>query len=153
MDRLSRLEYSKLTDEEKRQRKLKSKKLWNDKNKEYQQKYRLDNKTKISEQQKIWIENNMEHKKEQDKQYHKNNPKNQYQVCKTNWRARGVDDKYNDNYKTLYEYYVSVNNCEDCNCILSDDKIRTSISKCLDHDHNTGLFRNVVCHTCNVKRK
>jgi len=57
-----------------------------------------------------------------------------------------------DNYDELYEKYIDTEYCELCNVKLTEDKIRKSTTRCLDHDHQTGLVRNIVCHSCNVKR-
>ena len=63
---------------------------------------------------------------------------------KSQWKKKGVilTDKFKT-YDELYDYYLSINNCELCNISFGEGK------KCLDHDHKTGLFRNVVCNSCN----
>ena len=63
------------------------------------------------------------------------------------WKSRGV---ISDDYNSLYEYYLNCKNCEECNVELVECK--KSNSRCLDHNHKTGLFRNVLCNSCNVKR-
>ncbi len=63
---------------------------------------------------------------------------------KYNWKKKGV--KLTDNYETyddLYDYYLSVSNCEECNSSFHTSR------KYLDHDHKTGYFRNVLCNSCN----
>ena len=66
----------------------------------------------------------------------------------TNWKRIGV---ICDDFDTLYERYLNTKLCEECNVELTTGE-RTKNSKCLDHDHETGKFRNVLCHACNVKR-
>ena len=63
------------------------------------------------------------------------------------WRRRGV---ICDDFNELHDYYENCKNCELCNVELTTDRWNTSTTRCLDHDHDTGLFRNVVCHSCNV---
>tara|TARA_R110002073_G_scaffold110_2_gene1557 strand:+ start:1101 stop:1421 length:321 start_codon:yes stop_codon:yes gene_type:complete len=67
----------------------------------------------------------------------------------TQWKQRGLKS---DDYSSLYDYYFNCEKCEECN-INFINNIRCSQTKCLDHNHSTGLFRNVICLSCNVKRK
>ena len=53
---------------------------------------------------------------------------------------------------SLYEKYMNTNNCENCDIELVRGA-GLSNKKHLDHDHNGGLFRNVLCGNCNIKRK
>ena len=62
------------------------------------------------------------------------------------WRERCV---ISDDYNKLYEYYLSIKECENCGIELDEDP---STRKCLDHDHDTGEFRQVLCFTCNILR-
>ena len=69
---------------------------------------------------------------------------------RADWKRRGVLDNDNDKYFKLYEFYFNTKFCESCNVELNtNNKTR----KCLDHDHKTGLFRNVICLSCNIKRR
>ena len=74
----------------------------------------------------------------------KNNFNKQKCYLKCQWKKKGIllTEKFK-NYDELYDYYDKCNNCELCNMKLDICK------KCLDHDHVTGLFRNVVCNSCN----
>ena len=58
----------------------------------------------------------------------------------------------NENYDKLYEYYLNCKNCENCNIELTVDKRNTPTTKCMDHSHITGQFRNILCGSCNIKR-
>ena len=64
------------------------------------------------------------------------------------WKSYGV---ICDDWDVLYEKYINTEFCEDCKCELTEDRYNTKTTRCLDHDHNTGLFRNVVCNSCNAK--
>jgi len=93
-------------------------------------------------------------KKEYHKQYREKNKEklkkyNQSDKVKktmriSKWKNRGV---ISDDYNKLYEYYLSVKNCEKCKIELDKDY---KTQKCLDHCHDTGLFRNILCRVCNV---
>jgi len=56
-----------------------------------------------------------------------------------------------DDWDALYEYYVNCWECENCGVELIEGNYGNN-KKCLDHCHITGLFRNVLCHSCNLLR-
>ena len=58
-----------------------------------------------------------------------------------NWKSRGVI--YND-FDELYYTYIRTLNCCACN-----KEFKNSFDRCLDHNHETGLFRAIVCQNCN----
>ena len=93
---------------------------------------------------------------EKRKQYHKKYYKEYNQSDKgiklfriSNWKKSGL---ICDNFEALYEHYLKTAYCDACKVELTYDKITTPTRKCLDHCHETGLFRNILCHSCNVKR-
>ena len=63
--------------------------------------------------------------------------------CKTiyNWKLYGL---IYDDYDELYEIYIKTMKCQHCN-----KEFKNSYDRCMDHDHNTGLFRKIVCRGCN----
>lgn len=59
------------------------------------------------------------------------------------WKKRGI---LSNDWDSLYQNYITTNNCNKCN-ILFD---KGTYKRCLDHDHNTKLFRMVLCNRCNL---
>ena len=116
--------------------------------KESQKRYIENNKEKVKETKKKWKKNNKEKVKESKKIYYKS--PNGLKASRINtWIQMGL---ISNDYNALYEKYLNTSNCDNCNCFLTDDKKITSTKRVLDHNHNTGLFRNILCHRCNVKR-
>jgi len=60
----------------------------------------------------------------------------------TNWKRYGVIGDYD----LLYDSYIKSTNCEVCKKEFKD-----TYDRCLDHDHQTGLFRQILCRACNTK--
>jgi hypothetical protein len=54
-------------------------------------------------------------------------------------------------YDELYEAYLYCGYCENCDVKLTKDRYNTPTTKCMDHDHKTGIFRNILCNSCNIK--
>ena len=65
---------------------------------------------------------------------------------KSNWRKRGMI--FNDNFDDIYQKYIYCRNCDLCN-----KEFKISLDRHLDHCHETGEIRNIVCRSCNCKRK
>ena len=66
--------------------------------------------------------------------YHK-----QYTI--RSWKRFGL---IHEDYDSLYEVYVKTMSCQHCN-----KEFKSTRHRHLDHDHNTGLFRKIVCASCN----
>ena len=101
--------------------------------------YYENNKEKCIETNKLWNENN------KDKiDAYKQSDKYKKSVKISMWKFIGIKS---DNFDELYEKYINCNVCEEC----GKEDIKGH-NKMLDHDHNTGLFRNIICNSCNQKR-
>ena len=62
-----------------------------------------------------------------------------------NWRRIGVDRGYD--FEIIYDIYINTTACDLCGITFTNGK--GARSKCLDHNHETGEIRNIVCMTCN----
>tara|TARA_R110002126_G_C10105857_1_gene466727 strand:- start:46 stop:438 length:393 start_codon:yes stop_codon:yes gene_type:complete len=107
------------------------------------------NKEKIKEKKRLWRLQNQDKVIEMNKKYYQT-PAGKKAQRIGNWRKSGV---ICDDWDALYEKYINTEQCELCNVELTEDKNNTSTTRCLDHDHETGLFRNVLCLACNTRRK
>ena len=77
-----------------------------------------------------------------------------YKKCITinRWRDKtGLKLKENQTYEDIYEIVQNTQNCELCNVELCDG--RKSNGRCMDHCHETGYFRKVLCRKCNAGYK
>ena len=120
--------------------------------------YRLKNIEKIKENDKKYNDKNKEKRKEyrethkeEIKAYMKEYNKTQNGIktyIKSGWKRYRLKDSDNDNYEKLYNLYLNTNKCDVCK--YEFDK---SNWKCMDHDHSTGEFRQILCHRCNTRDK
>lgn len=117
-----------LTEEEKKER-----------SREYKRLYYLKNKEIKREKQRRYYEKNKEKQQEYKKRYYQNNKDIHRQF---EWKRNGV---IHDDFNELYRYYINCDKCEICKKSLKD-----SYDRCLDHCHETGKFRKVLCRNCNI---
>ena len=143
------------TEEQKRERRKEASRKYMESNREkmkeyhknYNKNYRKANREKLREYEKNWKENNREKVREYDRKYKENNPEKVHKSGKISlWKHHGLID---EDYESLYNKYMNTDYCERCNCKLTGNKPQTSTSRCMDHDHITGKFRNVLCLCCN----
>ena len=118
---------------------------------EYNRKYREANKEKIAKQIAEYREANKEKSADRQRQY-RQTPKGKKVQRIGTWKHNGLVDSDNDAYESIYTHYINTQKCENCDVELTEDKNRTPTTKCLDHSHITGLFRNILCNICNIKR-
>ena len=143
----------------------------------------LDNKVKVKTQKKEYNENNKEkvkqlrkitsrrdYEKRRDKlldyqkEYYKNNKESidsykkvynqtyngKKKITKNSWKGYGLNM---ENFDEIYERYLNTTNCDNCDILLTQGRYTTPTTRCMDHDHITGNFRNILCQSCNVRRK
>lgn len=96
------------------------------------------------------VRNQTKERKEFQKRWNEENP---HAMKISSWKYQGMILKDDENWIDIYINYYLTENCENCNRILTEDKRNTSTRKCLDHDHQTGFIRGVICHSCNTKVK
>jgi len=101
--------------------------------KEYMKEYQEKNKEKLKEYMK-----NGKGKMSNMISKWKKNPKNGYGLI--------CDSK--DDYELIYFTWLNSEKCEECNKEYTEDNW-----KCMDHCHDTGLFRNILCNSCNVNKR
>ena len=116
-----------------------------EKQREYNKQYREDNKERIAElRRKLYEKNKLkegfqEKKTAYQKEYRNKNPDKR---LIQHWRCRGMIDT---DWDLVYEMFIAQTNCWICDRLF-DDKYRRN----LDHDHDTGELRYVVCNPCNI---
>jgi hypothetical protein len=111
--------------------------------KAYMKKWREQHKEEVKAQSKKW---NEEHKEEKKAWRQSETGKKSTRI--TNWKQRGI---LSEDYDALYDKFLNTKNCEECGVELFEGWGKNA--RCLDHDHSTGLFRNVLCRSCNIKRQ
>jgi hypothetical protein len=102
--------------------------------KEYNKKYKAENREKLREYRKKWNQT------EAGKKSHR---------IKI-WKQYGII--FSD-YDLLYDIFINTEYCDLCKVKLTEGK-RTKTTRCLDHDHSITdceNVRNVLCHSCNAK--
>ena len=115
--------------------------------KQHKRDYYLKNKEKLLKQRNESYKNNRERELKNKQQYYINNP--HIEIIR-NWERRGMELRPNEDWLSVYLYWKTCEECENCGIQLTDGQ--ASDSRTLDHDHSTKFIRDVLCHSCNVKR-
>jgi len=125
---------------------------------EINKQYYLDNREKIRQQNRKRYEDDKERIIAKQKEYYQRNKEEIIAKKKTpegyrrsrinNWKCAGI---VSDDYDALYQRFISTENCEFCGVCLTEDKTTTITTRCLDHDHESGEVRGVLCNLCNIR--
>ena len=67
------------------------------------------------------------------------------------WRHRKIKLRDDEDWDSVYIQWFIQQKCDDCECELKFGK-KGSGCRVLDHDHETGFIRGIVCQRCNVLR-
>ena len=81
-----------------------------------------------------------------------NSPNKYKSDKKAKWRYRGLILTSQEEFDEIYERYLNTFWCDECECELTIDRVRTATTKCLDHDHSITHDENVryiCCRKCN----
>jgi len=120
--------------------------------------YYQKNKEKLRQQRKEYYQKNKEKLRQQNKKYIQENrekiklynEKNKERIAIDRWKRYGL---VSTDYNLLYENYLKSTNCEECGIEYGKRCDGSGTFKCMDHNHETGLFRNFICCGCNLKRR
>jgi hypothetical protein len=62
------------------------------------------------------------------------------------WKSRGLKLREGESYDNIFEKVKNTTHCELCNDEFNTDEKKR---RCMDHCHDTGFFRMVLCNECN----
>ena len=65
------------------------------------------------------------------------------------WKYKGLIE---DDYDAIYEKWISIDKCDCCKVKFAEGSQGKANTRCMDHCHKTGKFRNVLCQNCNFMR-
>jgi len=134
-----------------------------EKSKEYKKEWVKKNKLKDKERKADWYKKNRERILQNNKNYYLENKEhkkeyyakwqneNHNTVMKHSWKQHGIKLREGEDWDSVYIQWFIQDYCVDCNCKLIFGKT-TGQYKVLDHDHETGFIRDIVCQGCNVRR-
>ena len=145
-------EYKKQYYQKNKEKILEHKKEYYKKNKEHKKEYYKKNKEKVKESGKEYREQNKEKRKEYDKKY-----KQLPEVKKRNTISEWVNvfglKESKENLDRIYHLRETQELCNACDIKLTRNGDRSSTEPCMDHDHETGRFRHIICRSCNSQDK
>ena len=124
-----------------------------EKKKARDKKYQLENKEKIREKQKAYYLKNKEALKKYRKEHYQEN-KDVYIERVREWAKNNKEARKNNILKSKYNITLDDYNKmfdEQTGCCFGCGKHQSEIEKplCVDHCHETGLVRGLLCDKCN----
>jgi|DEB0MinimDraft_10_1074344.scaffolds.fasta_scaffold07896_3 hypothetical protein len=116
--------------------------------------YREKNKEKKKLNDKLYYEKNKEKIIGRVQEYNKSYVIENSHIKKiSEWKCKyGIKLRPNEDWLSVYLYWKTCERCELCNIELIDGTGELNCRN-LDHDHDTGFIRNVLCWGCNIKRR
>jgi len=137
-----RASYAALSEEEKEQRKSDMRE------------YANANVEAATQRKSDWVAANLDRSREYQATYSReiysktDGAKKSSRVCA--WKRTGMDPG-SLTWDEVYTIVYSTTHCEECEIELVHGRYGAN-RLTLDHDHETGAMRNVLCHKCNVRR-
>ena len=125
-----------------------------DKHREYSKNYRENNKDKVKEYSKNYYINNKDKVKEHNKNYYINNKDKVKEHSKNyyiNNKDKHREQQLNRNYGITEEEYNQMFKAQNGNCaICSRNQSEFKTRLAVDHNHETGDIRSLLCANCNL---
>ncbi len=147
-------EYQKKWKEENKERHKQQRREYVQRNKEYiaqqQKEYREVNKERITETHKEYYQDHKEAIAQQQKEWREANKDEALKKERMrSWKRQGLNHTQEE-IEEIYKIYMNTTHCDCCKVEFSLG--RDMDSKCMDHNHKSGKFRNILCKRCNNMR-
>ena len=98
---------------------------------------------------KKWQKEYRENNKEKIKEYYKTE-KGKMEQKIGSWKFQGLVCENIEEYEYIYNRWLSSERCEEPKC---NKEYTKKNKKSMDHCHLNGLFRNILCNSCNMKKR
>lgn len=110
---------------------------------EYKRRWQRENKDKVKVARDRYLKKNKELIAERTRTWRKNNPE-KHKELKPHWHRKTTYGITKEQYKNQFEKQQGL--CAICNHKHVSGR-RTGLV--VDHNHSTGKFRGLLCHSCN----